>query len=176
MGTCKEQKVHDLNLTIKVKLAVHSYSVNGFKFLPLSNSKVLANEPTKSCSFIQNLSWFGSNACSSASSVQENRSRKLSSRFNARLLSMTSIRGISIKGFRLGKLKVFANAFHRVLHLCLETNAEGNIALSTKTCQAARLYIEPCNTEISQNSIVLHCYDTRRALEPPGGHVQTLQG
>ena len=98
-----------------------------------------------------------SNGCSSVSSdLQEDRSRKISYRFNARLLPMTSIRGFSIKGKFCSE-----TAFN----LCIPPNAafllrnaEGKIALSTKTCQAARLCIE-CNTEISQNCIVLHCYD-----------------
>ena len=63
---------------------------------------------------------------------QEDRSRKISSRFNARLLSMTSIRGISIKGqFSAHKIKGFllgkqlrADAFHHVLHFYLETLRE----------------------------------------------------
>ena len=90
-----------------------------------------------------------------AQALQEDRSRKISSRFNARLLSMTSIRGILIKGFLLGKLNVFCleNSFSLMWSITccfLLRNAEGKIALSTKTCQAAKLYIE-CNTEICQN-------------------------
>ena len=59
--------------------------------------------------------------------LQEDGSRKISYRFNARLLSMTSIRGFSIKGkLVLLRKQLLTDTFHHVLYVYLETLRENH--------------------------------------------------
>ena len=97
------------------------------KFLPLSKPKVLVNGP-KNC--LQNLGWFSSNARVLLRKICKKTDQELYPL--VLMLSMTSITGISIKGFLLGR-QLFVDTFHHALHFSLETPRE-KIALSKKTC------------------------------------------